>query len=304
MTSMTMAIPVLPETAPFSPAQRAWLNGFFAGLFNLHGGGGNGAASSTATAVAPVADTHDDDSEPWHDPALSMDERLKLADGRPYPRRLMAAMAQLDCGACGYLCKTYAEAISTGAEKDLTRCAPGGKETSRKLKELVAAGGTSAKSNGAVAGITVKGSAVARAPAASLPTYGRHNQFPAPLLECAPLNKPGSMKDTRFVSLDLNGSDLTYKVGDALGVFPENDPDLVAWVIDALDATGAEEVLSPDGPKVTLHDALLRHYSLGRPTDLLLELLINSAADPNEAGALKDILAHDNCPERSEERRV
>jgi len=26
-------VPLLPETAPFSPEQRAWLNGFFAGLF-------------------------------------------------------------------------------------------------------------------------------------------------------------------------------------------------------------------------------------------------------------------------------
>src|SRR5688500_16705359 len=113
---MTVAIPVLPETAPFSPSQRAWLNGFFAGLLNLHGGGGNGAASSTATAVAPATGPQEaDDDAPWHDPALSMEERLKLAEGRPQPRRLMAAMAQLDCGACGYLCKTYAEAISSGA---------------------------------------------------------------------------------------------------------------------------------------------------------------------------------------------
>jgi sulfite reductase (NADPH) flavoprotein alpha-component len=28
------SIPLLPETAPFSPEQRAWLNGFFAGLFS------------------------------------------------------------------------------------------------------------------------------------------------------------------------------------------------------------------------------------------------------------------------------
>ena len=51
----------------------------------------------------------------------------------------MAAMAQLDCGACGYLCQTYAEAIARGEEKDLTRCTPGGKDTVNKLKELVAA---------------------------------------------------------------------------------------------------------------------------------------------------------------------
>jgi sulfite reductase (NADPH) flavoprotein alpha-component len=30
--------PLIPETAPFSPQQRAWLNGFFAGLLSLDAG--------------------------------------------------------------------------------------------------------------------------------------------------------------------------------------------------------------------------------------------------------------------------
>ena len=63
---------------------------------------------------------------------------MKLAEGRSHQRRMMAAMGQLDCGQCGYLCKTYAEAIATGAEKDLTRCVPGGKPTAKLLKVLVA----------------------------------------------------------------------------------------------------------------------------------------------------------------------
>jgi sulfite reductase (NADPH) flavoprotein alpha-component len=52
----------------------------------------------------------------------------------------MAAMAQLDCGQCGYLCQTYAEAIARGEETSLSRCVPGGKATSRKLKELIGSG--------------------------------------------------------------------------------------------------------------------------------------------------------------------
>ena len=30
-----MGVPVLPDNAPFTPAQRAWLNGFFAGVLSL-----------------------------------------------------------------------------------------------------------------------------------------------------------------------------------------------------------------------------------------------------------------------------
>ena len=165
-----MAIPVLPESAPFTAEQRAWLNGFLAGLLNLDSGvssapnggsygaeingsgavaapptlpafNGNGqAAAPDAEATAPPAEENED--YPWHESAMPMDERLKLADGKRIELRLMSAMAQLDCGQCGYLCKTYAEAIASGDEKSLTKCVPGGKETSKKLKELVAAATT------------------------------------------------------------------------------------------------------------------------------------------------------------------
>ena len=33
-------IPFIPETAPFTPEQRAWLNGFLAGLFSNAGAAG------------------------------------------------------------------------------------------------------------------------------------------------------------------------------------------------------------------------------------------------------------------------
>ena len=53
-----------------------------------------------------------------------MDERLALAAGRRSRRVLMAAMAQLDCGQCGYLCRTYAEAIAGGDERALPAAFP------------------------------------------------------------------------------------------------------------------------------------------------------------------------------------
>src|SRR5207248_8984886 len=83
---------------------------------------------------APPASAEED--FPWHDPTLALDERMKLAAGRPLERQLMAAMGQLDCGQCGYLCKTYAEAINSATEPDLGKCVPGGRETAKKLKEL------------------------------------------------------------------------------------------------------------------------------------------------------------------------
>jgi len=63
-------------------------------------------------------------------------ERMKLAEGRPMRRRMMAAMAQQDCGQCGYNCHDYSEAIASKAEARLNLCVPGGKETARMLKTL------------------------------------------------------------------------------------------------------------------------------------------------------------------------
>ena len=61
---------------------------------------------------------------------------MKLADGKPLRWRMMAAMAQQDCGQCGYDCKNYSGAIVSGKEERLNLCVPGGKETTRMLKTL------------------------------------------------------------------------------------------------------------------------------------------------------------------------
>ncbi len=129
MNAMSPPTPIIPETAPFSPQQRAWLNGFLAGLYG-------GAANAQQSIGSPVIAEEED--FPWHDPALELPERLALAEGKPFPRRLMAAMAQLDCGQCGYLCQTYAEALAEGRETSASLCVPGAKETARTLKQLLA----------------------------------------------------------------------------------------------------------------------------------------------------------------------
>lgn len=49
---MTATIPFIPETAPFSPDQRAWLNGFLAGLFSESPAPAPGAATATAVEAA------------------------------------------------------------------------------------------------------------------------------------------------------------------------------------------------------------------------------------------------------------
>jgi len=145
---MNMAPPpipsFIPESAPFTPEQRTWLNGLFAGLFGLQDGVTRLSSADAGTLLAGLIDgtavpaeaEQIDDGAPWHDPAMPLPERMKLADGRPLPRRMMAAMAQQDCSQCGYNCKDYADALVAKSEKRLNLCVPGGKQTSRMLKQL------------------------------------------------------------------------------------------------------------------------------------------------------------------------
>jgi sulfite reductase (NADPH) flavoprotein alpha-component len=252
----------LPENAPFSPEQRAWLNGLFAGLYGLTEGVTPLSAQEVAQlvpgiALAPATET--DDGAPWHDPAMPLAERMKLADGKPLPRRMMAAMAQQDCGQCGYNCKDYSDAIFAKKEGRLNLCVPGGKETARMLKQLHAE-------------LEAPASAVpAEKPAPSSPAkagYSRDNPVPAKLVYRSRLNKEGSQKETWHIEFDLEGTDLLYKAGDSLGIYPINDPGLVNLVIAALGAP-------PDFPigGRTLRETLTDSVSLSPAPDMLFQLI-------------------------------
>src|SRR5687768_10023781 len=132
----------VPESAPFTPEQRTWLNGFFAGLISLDIEAVPLTAESAAgligelPALPAATPAESDDDTPWHDQTLPLAERMKLAEGRSLRQRLMAAMGQQDCGQCGYTCRGYADGIFGKAEKRLNLCVPGGKETTRMLTTL------------------------------------------------------------------------------------------------------------------------------------------------------------------------
>lgn len=296
-----MSLPVIPENAPFSPAQRAWLNGFFAGVLGLKPGGQG--ASPDGSEVAAVAghlasdsgELPSDEEFPWHDPALSLSERLELADGEPRPLRLMAAMAQLDCGACGYVCRTYSQAIADGSEADLTRCTPGGGDTAKAIKRLLAEAASEApagkRNDDTMPSLSVPSRAAPLTPLkpSTESIYTRARPFAARLVHSYRLNGLESAKDTRHVILDLTGSGIRYEPGDSLGVLPHNCPELIAGVLAALAATGEEQVVSPEGDRKSLRLSLATDYTLTRPSSALLKLLASRAVDPRDARSLNDL---------------
>ncbi len=104
----------------------------------------------------------------------------------------------------------------------------------------------------------------AAVPAAAL-VYSRINPFPARLLASRKLTLDGSDKDTRHYEIGLQGSGLTYEVGDALGLLPANSPELVQEILQALGFDGEEEVTSHDGATKSLRKALVHDYQIRAP---------------------------------------
>lgn len=271
-----IAAMVIPPGAPFSDDQRAWLNGFFAGLLGP-------ATSSVGEAVAlpdgasapagPALATNDD--APWHDPSMALDERMKLADGRPIAPRLMAAMAQQDCGQCGYNCADYANALATKTEERINLCVPGGKDTLRMLKALATEIGASPAAIPAAA----PGAATPPIPTAP-PGRSRETPVEAVFLSRHRLNAEGSEKETFHVEFDLSGAGLDYVVGDAFGIMPVNDLGLVDQIIAML---GASHVTQVRGR--TLRQVLSEDVSLSPAPDSLFELISFLTGGANRAKA-------------------
>ena len=270
----------IPENAPFSEGQRAWLNGFIAGLLGMER-----AQSTPGTPQAPPAAAALEEDFPWHDPTLALEERLKLAAARPLERRLMAAMGQLDCGQCGYLCKTYAEALAGGAEAELGKCVPGGRETARALKQILGAPRPAAVAP------------VALAPVAAAPVlergYGRDAPVPARLVQASTLAGEGTERDVRHVVLELADASLRYEPGDSLGIWPHNNPDEVELLIAILRAKGSEAVTLRDGAVISAREALGRECDLRAPSPALYALLAREAKDEADRSRLNRLAEDD-----------
>src|SRR5712672_4254364 len=268
---------IIPSSAPFSEAQRSWLNGFFAGL--LSDAPTPLSAEQGAAVMQGAAGEGDDGEAPWHDQTMPIADRMKLAEGRPLRRRMMAAMAQQDCGQCGYNCNDYSDAIVSKAEPRLYLCVPGGKETARMLKAL----------NEELEKAPAASPGAAAAPAATAPAAtaelgrSRDNPAPATFVSRRLLNKPGSEKETWHIDFDLSGCGLDYVVGDSFGIFARNDLGHVDQIIALLGASHTTKVRDK-----TLREVLQDEVSLAPAPDSLFELLsfITGGAQREKARAL------------------
>lgn len=110
--------------------------------------------------------------------------------------------------------------------------------------------------------------------------YSKENPFPARLSVNQKITGRDSTKDIRHIEINLADSGLTYQPGDALGVWFDNDADLVGEVL-ALTGLSGDEATAHG----TLRAALTSHFELTR----LHGGFITGLADISDNAALKDL---------------
>ena len=88
--------------------QRAWLNGFVAGLL----GAERALASARPSAAAVRRRRAAAEIFPWHDPTLALDERMKLAEGAAAAASSWRRWASSIAASAAIECRSYAAAIA------------------------------------------------------------------------------------------------------------------------------------------------------------------------------------------------
>ncbi|MGU5679197.1 assimilatory sulfite reductase (NADPH) flavoprotein subunit [Aeromonas allosaccharophila] len=110
--------------------------------------------------------------------------------------------------------------------------------------------------------------------------YSKENPFPARLSVNQKITGRDSTKDIRHIEISLESSGLAYQPGDALGVWFDNDAELVGEVL-ALTGLSGDEATAHS----TLRAALTSHFELTR----LHGGFITGLADISNNAALKDL---------------
>lgn len=129
------------------------------------------------------------------------------------------------------------------------------------------------------------------APAAPASAYNKANPFPATLLVRQKITGRDSEKDVRHIEIDLSGSGLQYRAGDALGVWFKNDPAVVEEILAAVSLKGDEPV-NAGGQGKTVREALLHDWEIGLNTPQFVQGYAEISGNPELKEAAADASAY------------
>ncbi len=111
-------------------------------------------------------------------------------------------------------------------------------------------------------------------PLASGPTFNKNNPFYGKIIERRLLNKPGSQKETIHCSIDITGSEIQYHHGDAVGIYPSNNLNLVQEILNVLKIAPSTQVtILKKNLQLSFQEALTHFKDIHEPTRKILEAL-------------------------------
>jgi sulfite reductase (NADPH) flavoprotein alpha-component len=125
--------------------------------------------------------------------------------------------------------------------------------------------------------------------------YSKQNPLSAEFSLSQKITGRDSAKDVRHIEIDLGESGLTYQVGDALGVWFENDEALVSKLLTELNFSGEEEItlkISGEEQALSLKSALISQLEITLTAPSFIEFwaeqskdaaLVAVASDKNKA---------------------
>ncbi|HEY6491523.1 MAG: flavodoxin domain-containing protein [Terracidiphilus sp.] len=320
---MTASIPFIPENAPFTAEQRAWLNGLLAGVFSsapqetaaaksprriaiLYASQsgtaeclarklakelkaqGHTAAVSTLVGYTPaalaaetcalvIASTYGDGDAP--DGVQPFYEQLCLEH---FPRMEKLTYAVFALGD-----KHYEQFCKFGKDLDGKLAALGGNRLlhrvdcdvdvhepfarwksalADRLKETPASDYRTNPAESTVEAKPLPRASETAVLAAARASFTRDNPLLASLVDKRNLTHAQSTKSTLHLAFSIEGTGLSYEAGDACGVIPRNDANLVAEILQRLRCNGNEQVPGAKSGTTTLHDALMHQLQITRLT--------------------------------------
>ncbi|WP_296281902.1 flavodoxin domain-containing protein [uncultured Acinetobacter sp.] len=99
------------------------------------------------------------------------------------------------------------------------------------------------------------------------------NPFHSRLLQNVRLNHEHSNKDIRLFAFDIENSGITYEAGDALGIWPQNCPELVNELLSVTKLDGDSSLSMVDLKGMTLRQALTERFEIVKPQLNALKLI-------------------------------
>lgn len=298
---ITMSSPILvPESAPFTPEQRAWLNNFFAQ--NLAGAGaapiadagptipvtilwgsqtGNAEGCAKKIAKAMKAANYDPqviDMAQYDKAQLAKEQNLLIitstyGDGEPPDNAAdlheyimsdaVPSLAGVSYSVFALGDTEYPDFCQSGIEFDQQLEKFGAKRVFKRIDCDVDYDEEFKEWKTGVMD-AFGGSAVALAEEVNLEDepFGKSRPFPSAILNSYNLNGEGSQRETYHIEFSLEGSDLEYQAGDALSVFSHNPAAAVDEILQNLPFNVKDDVPLPNGGEAPLREALITSYDI------------------------------------------